>query len=820
MACYQLHEISRITGGTLTGDGSRTIQRVITDTRQVVIPGDSVFVAIRGMRSDGHAYLEDAYKQGIRNFLIRTGFQIPSWDGAAWVSVNDPLTALQQLAGHHRRQFTRPVLAITGSNGKTILKEWLFQVLQEKMRLVRSPRSYNSQIGVPLSVWMLEPAHRMGIFEAGISRPGEMSRLAGILRPDYGIITNVLEAHQENFASMEEKTMEKLELFRGSSALLFCADQEHIVRALEKNPSLVEGEKITWSMKGRAYLQITSVDSRDQFTRLEGVYRGRTVHLAIPFADRASVENAAHAWLFLLWQGHDPEWISGRMEKLVPVAMRLELKKGINHCTLINDSYNSDVVSLRVGLEYLSRQNQHGKRTLILSDIRQSGMPGGMLYREVADMIGEYGISRFYGIGPDLLEHRDIFPGESRFYPSTESFLAQVKSSMFTDQAVLLKGSREFRFENISAFLEEKAHQTVLEIDLNALVHNLNYFRSLIPAGTRIMVMVKAFSYGSGSHEIAGVLQFHRADYLAVAYTDEAVELREGGITLPIMVMNPEEQGFEAMIRYRLEPELYSFRVLDQFLEALRKQGEYHYPVHIKLDTGMHRLGFMPHETEQLVQRVKNTDLVKVASVFSHLAGSDDPVLDDFTRQQIDLFRTMSEKIAGELDYPVLKHILNSGGIERFPEACFDMVRLGIGLYGISSQNYHSLQHVGTLRSVISQIKRVGEGETVGYNRRGKAGKGMLVGVVPVGYADGLNRKLGNGKGKMLVQGKTVPLVGDVCMDMCMIDVTGLNVKEGDEVIIFGKQLPVSLLAEWIGTIPYEVLTSISSRVKRVYYHE
>ncbi len=820
MASYQLNEINRITGGTLTGDGSRIIRWVVTDTRQVVMPGDSVFVAIRGMRADGHAYLEAAYKQGIRNFMVRTGFQIPSWEGAAWVSVEDPLTALQQMAGHHRRQFPHPVLAITGSNGKTILKEWLFQVLQEKIRLVRSPRSYNSQIGVPLSVWMLEPAHRMGIFEAGISRPGEMSRLAGILRPDYGIITNVLEAHQENFSSMEEKIMEKLKLFRGSTALLFCADHEHIVQALEKSPLLTEGQKITWSMKGRADLQITLVDSRDQVTRLEGVYRGRSVHMVIPFTDRASVENAAHAWLFLLWQGYDPEWIARRMEKLVPVAMRLELKKGINRCTLVNDSYNSDVVSLRVGLEYLSRQNQHGKRTLILSDIRQSGVPGETLYREVADMIGKYGISCFYGIGPDLLKYRDLFPGESRFYLSTESFLAQVKSSMFADQAVLLKGSREFRFENISSFLEEKAHQTVLEIDLNALVHNLNSFRSMIPAGTRIMVMVKAFSYGSGSHEIAGVLQFHRADYLAVAYTDEAVELREAGITLPIMVMNPEEQGFEAMIRNRLEPELYSFRVLDKFLEVLGKQGEYHYPVHIKLDTGMHRLGFLPHETEQLAHRLKNTDLVKVASVFSHLAGSDDPALDGFTRQQIDRFRTLSEKVTGELGYPVLKHILNSGGIERFPDACFDMVRLGIGLYGISSQNDHSLEHVGTLRSVISQIKWVGEGETIGYNRRGKAGKGMLVGVVPVGYADGLSRKLGNGKGKMLVQGKAVPLVGDVCMDMCMIDVTGLDAKEGDEVVIFGKQLPVSRLAEWIGTIPYEVLTSISSRVKRVYYHE
>lgn len=820
MASYTLSEIGKMTGGKLAGDGTTVIRHLVTDSRQVISPGDSLFVAIEGSQRDGHQYIEECYGKGIRAFMVKEGRTNSAFSDAGWIEVPRTLEALQLLAAHHRSAFHIPVIGITGSNGKTIVKEWISQLVQPDKRLVRSPRSFNSQTGVPLSVWLMSEEHELAVFEAGISLPGEMDRLESILRPDIGIMTNIGQAHQENFTDLQSKAREKLRLFRRSSTLIYCADHQVISLLIHDDPSLALKETITWSMRTEADLMIRKITARRERSLIEGSYRGASVMVNIPFTDEASVENAIHVWLLLLWMGYAPGMIGRRMEKLIPVAMRLEMKKGLNRCTLINDTYNSDLVSLRVGLDYLNRQNQHKHKTLILSDILQSGVKDKELYLQVASAIAAHGISRFFGIGPGLFEHARLFDPGARFFRTTEEFLQQVGQGSFSEEAILLKGSRIFRFEKISKILEERVHQTVLEIDLNAMVHNLNFFRSKLSPATRIMAMVKAFSYGSGSHEIASLLQFHRVDYLAVAYTDEGVELREAGIHLPVMVMNPEEQGYEAMIAYRLEPEIYGFSGFEKFSSIVRRYGEYGYPVHLKIDTGMHRLGFVPAEIDDLISRLSNQDAIQVRSVFSHLSSSDDPAEDSFTRSQIELFTSIYDRLASVLPYRFMKHILNSAGIERFPLAAFDMVRLGIGLYGISSSCQESLQQVGTLKSVVSQVKRVNPGDSIGYNRSGRATGKMDLAVVPVGYADGLNRKLGNGKGKLWLKGHLAPLVGNICMDMCMIDVTGLNAKEGDEVIVFGKELSVTQLAEWMDTIPYEILTGVSGRVRRVYYQD
>ncbi len=560
-------------------------------------------------------------------------------------------------------------------------------------------------------------------------------------------------------------------------------------------------------------------------TEIQGVYKNNFIRIVIPFTDEASIENAIHCWALLLYLGYQNELIAKRMRLLSPVAMRLELKEGINNCSIINDSYNSDLGSLAIALDFLNQQKQHPKKTIILSDILQSGQNEEMLYKEVAELIHKKGISRLIGIGEGISGQAHQFNIEKQFYRSTAEFLQQFNNSIFRDETILLKGARAFGFEDISKIIQQKAHETVLEINLNAIVHNLNYFKSKIKADTKIMAMVKAFSYGSGSFEIANILQFHRVDYLAVAYADEGIELRKAGITMPIMVMNPEEQSYDAMIQYNLEPEIYSFRVLSLFEETLKRSERNNLqpvPIHIKLDTGMHRLGFDEDEMNELIVRIKNNKHLTIKSVFSHLAASDEPEHDDFTWSQIKKFTVMSEKIMSHFSYPILKHILNSAGISRFPDAQFEMVRLGIGLYGIGANatEQGQLQNVSTLKTSISQIKNIPYNETIGYSRKGLATRDMQIATVPIGYADGLNRKLSNGAGKMMVKGKAAPIVGNVCMDMCMIDITDIKANENDEVIIFGDSNPITEVAKDIGTIPYEVLTNVSRRVKRVYYQE
>jgi alanine racemase len=817
---YQFHQFLSLTGGRLQGKGDSPVRHLITDSRQVISPSDSVFIAIRGPQRDGHQFLEDVYRRGIRMFIISWPGILNDKDDVSYLQVEDPLTAMQAIAGGHRKSFTGEVIGITGSNGKTVIKEWLFQLLSVDRYVIRSPRSYNSQIGVPLSLWLLEEDADMAIIEAGISQPGEMEKLEMIIQPTLGIFTNIGSAHQQHFKDMKEKVKEKLILFHTATRIIYCADHKLIHQAIGKDRILKNKQLFTWSFHNEADLRVNEIQTTEGWTSLSGYFTGEKVSIRIPFTDQASVENAIHAWSAMLLLGYDPAVLSERFEKLAPVAMRLEIKKGTNQCTIINDSYNSDLVSLRIALDLLQQQNQHALKTVILSDILQTGKPDIEIFTEVNQLLEKNRIGKFIGIGPALDRNKSLFSIPGLFFQTTGEFIRNFDSSWFQNQAILLKGSRDFEFERISSLLEEKVHQTVLEIDLNAVVNNLQVFRSMLTPGTRIMVMVKALSYGSGTYEIANVLQHASVDYLAVAFTDEGVSLREAGIHLPIMVMSPDERGIDAMIRYNLEPEIYSMDVLLTLLSHAMALGIRSIPVHIKLDTGMHRLGFMPGETDRLTDVLRTNRQLMIKSVFSHLAASEDPAHDAFTMEQISLFIELCKKLARVIPYPFLRHILNSAGIERFPSYQFEMVRLGIGLYGISSMGNPGLVPVATLRSIVSQLKEVENNKTIGYGRLGLSGKGKRIAIVPIGYADGLDRRLGNGVGWVLIGGQKAPIIGNICMDMCMVDVTGLEVKEGEEVIIFGRGLSVEEIARRLNTIPYEVMTGVSQRVKRIYFQE
>ncbi len=822
-ALYQVSKIASILNAkilSLAADSE--IKYLLLDSRKITSLDNSLFFAIKGARNDGHKFIADLYHKGIRNFVISDVPDIlASLKDCTILKVDNTLQALQLLAEYHRKQFTIPVLGITGSNGKTIVKEWLFQLLREDKNIVRSPKSYNSQVGVPLSVWEMQDSHELAIFEAGISLPGEMELLQKIIQPSVGIFTNIGQAHSENFISEVQKVQEKIKLFIGCDAVIYCKDYPVLHDEISKSTALEGVKKISWSRKSKADLQIGRVEKLVNETKIQGIYNNDFLSISIPFVDDAYIENAIHCWAYLLLIGFDYKKIETRMHHLSPVAMRLELKEGMNNCSIINDSYNSDLGSLSIALDFLNQQKQHPKRTIILSDILQSGKDETQLYKEVADLLQKKKVNRLIGIGEAISRQAKLFTGEKSFYFSTSEFLNRYNTSFFRDETILLKGARAFGFEQISKLLQQKAHETVMEINLNAFVHNLNYYRSIIDKKTKLMAMVKAFSYGSGSFEIANILQFHRIDYLAVAYADEGIELRKAGITTPIMVMNPEEQSFDAMLNYNLEPEIYSFRMFGIFSEVVRRQGK-NTSIHIKLDTGMHRLGFEEKDIPELIVRIKNNKFLQIKSVFSHLAASDEKEHDAFTKQQIEAFKAMSAQFQKHLDYPILRHILNSSGIARFSDAQFEMVRLGIGMYGISSNEYEqmNLQNVSTLRTIVSQVKLVSPPDTVGYSRKGVITKPTRIATVPIGYADGYNRKLGNGVGKMLINGQFAPTVGSICMDMCMLDVTELNANEGDEVIVFGDTYPIAQIAKDMGTIPYEVLTNVSRRVKRVYYQE
>ena len=807
------------------------IEHLLLDSRRLIFPATSLFIALRGPRRDGRRFMEELYRRGVRNFMVEssragavdeasaTGNQARAADAmpdANIIVVPDTLVALQALAAWRRRQFSIPVIGITGSNGKTTVKEWLNQLLAADYHIVRSPKSYNSQIGVPLSVWQLEPAHELAIFEAGISKRGEMARLEAIIKPTIGIFTNIGEAHSEGFSSLAEKAAEKLQLFEGTDVLVYCNDQPETVRAVNE-----------W-VKGRAGAYVPRLFAW-------GHGPGAAVSIdpstfPIPFTDDASIENAMHCIAACLWLQVPVEKIAARVATLSPIAMRLELKAGINHCSVINDSYSADLSSLAIALDFLSQQQQHTRRTVILSDILETGRQPQELYAEVARALQQKKVDRLIGIGTTISGHAAVigewFDGETAYYPTVAAFREDLHRLHFHDETVLLKGARIFEFEEIDKWLTEQIHQTVMEVDLNAMAANLRAYRQLLQPATRIMAMVKAFAYGSGSFEIASLLQFHGVDYLGVAYADEGVALRKGGIRMPIMIMNTETSSFDSLVQYNLEPVIYSFPLFRTFDRWLKKEGIPAFPVHIELETGMNRLGFPATEWDELLQALPESAF-RVQSAFSHFAASEEAQQDAFSRTQGATYLAAADRLEKALGYSFIRHMANSAGIVRHPQWQLDMVRLGIGLYGIDSAHLQrsadgpGLQEVSTLKTTIAQIKHLHEGDTIGYNRRGIAAPGTVIATVRIGYADGYSRNLGNGAGKMWIKDRLAPTIGSISMDLTMIDITGIpGVREGDEVIVFGKELSVSQLAVWAQTIPYEILTGVSQRVKRIYFEE
>lgn len=825
---YRISQIAPIINATVLQQQQDTvIEHLLLDSRKLLFPATSLFFALGGPRRSGSSFIAELYDKGVRNFVVDSHTDaavMKKYSDACFLQVQNVLTALQQLAAGHRKQFTLPVIGITGSNGKTIIKEWLYQLLHHQYHIVRSPKSYNSQIGVPLSVWQINQQHTLGIFEAGISLPGEMKRLGPVIAPNIGIFTNIGEAHSEGFENIRQKVAEKAQLFTNTPVVIYCKDDVLIEEAMQQLHTANNNAFFTWGHDGTATLNITSIQVQPYNTVIKAVYKERKLSIAIPFTNDAAVKNAITCWCVLLYLHINDEVISERMMQLKPVEMRLELKQGINNCSVINDSYSADITSLSIALDFLQQQQQHSKRTVIISDILQTGKNSEALYTDIASILQQKKINRLIGIGTEISKWQDCFAplGEKTFFKSTDEFVKHFPSLHFHNETILLKGARVFEFEEIGHLLEQKTHQTVLEVNLNAITHNLKAYQQMLNPGVKLMAMVKAFSYGSGSFEIANLLQFHKIDYLAVAYADEGVELRRAGISLPMMVMNAEEATFDMLVQHNLEPELYSFGILNAFEEYLLQNGISNYPVHIKLDTGMHRLGFETADIQPLCSKLSASAAFKVQSVFSHLAASDSPAHDDFTRQQAAAFVQACHLLEQHIPYPFLKHIANTSAIHRHRELQFDMVRLGIGLYGVdgNAAMQQQLKNVSTLKTTIAQVKKVKAGESIGYNRSSVAQQDALIATVRIGYADGYPRNLGNGKGSMWVNGKLAPVTGNVCMDMTMLDVTGIDVQEGDEVMVFGEQLPVPDVAKWSGTIAYEILTGISQRVKRVYFEE
>ena len=829
---YTIEEITEMIGARRVGDTPRVIDWLLTDSRSLSFPEATLFFALATKRNDGARYIPELYLRGVRNFVLSEESlcqmeQEGAFGGiqpdANYLVVSHPLKALQKLAERHRSRFQIPVIGITGSNGKTVVKEWLNQLLGPDRQTVRSPRSYNSQIGVPLSVWRMDEQAELAIFEAGISEPGEMKELESIIKPTIGILTNIGGAHQENFFSLQDKCMEKLTLFKDCDVVIYNGDDEFISDCVSR--SLLSAREIAWSRKDMERpLFISKVEKGEDCTRIDYRYLDMDNSYVLPFIDDASIENSLHCLAACLYLMLPAERIAERMAHLEPVGMRLEVKEGKNGCLLINDSYNSDLVSLDIALDFLYRRSLSNnlKRTLILSDILESGQNAPMLYREVEELLESRHVERIIGVGKELCEHADRFGIEKAFFPDTEALLLALQKGALRleNEIVLIKGARRFGFETLAEVLEKKVHETILEVNLGAMVENLNHYRSMLRPGVKMTCMVKASAYGAGSYEIAKTLQEHRVDYLAVAVADEGSELRKAGITTNILIMNPEMTAFKTMFDYHLEPEVYSFHLLDALVREAEKQGITNYPIHIKIDTGMHRLGFLPDEIPALIERLKAQDAVIVRSVFSHLVGSDSAQFDDFTRRQISVFESASGQLQAAFSHKILRHICNSAGIERFPEAQFDMVRLGIGLYGINPTDNAVMHNVSSLYTTILQIHDVPQADTVGYSRKGVLIRPSRIAALPIGYADGLNRHLGNGHAFCLVNGQRAPYVGNICMDVCMIDVTGIDCKEGDRVEIFGDHLPVTVLSDALDTIPYEVLTSISTRVKRVYYQD
>lgn len=821
MIQYSLQEIAWAIDAQPYGILEGSVHEVSVDSRTIGNGRGVLYFALRGPRHNGHDYVEQLYRErGVKRFVIsEIRAQFHDLPGASFLEVDDTTLALQKFATYHRQRFDIPIAAVTGSNGKTVVKEWLHDALAGHKKVHHSPKSYNSQVGVALSLLGLMPQYEMGIYEAGISLPGEMDRLHAMIRPTMGIFTNLGHAHQEGFASMAEKCREKLKLFKGCQRLLLCRDHELIYGEARAQFHESETRLVTWSQKGaEANLSVTldRHSNASKGTPFTANYNGAAFSGMLPGSDEASIENALHTLLALLELGLTTDEAAESLTRLQPLAMRLERRVGANGLALINDSYSNDLESLTVALDFLTQNAGTHKKALILSDIAQSGLPEQTLYQTVAQRLGQHAIDRFIGVGHALTAHRAMFP-HGEFFNSTDTLLEHLAHEPLGPYATLVKGARAFSFERVCKALEMRRHRTVMEVDLGALTSNLNYFRSLLPSRTKLLVLVKAWAYGNGAVEIAQFLEYHKVDYLGVAFADEGIALRNAGVKLPILVLNPEPECYEVLIANRLEPEIFSLSAAEEFVKIAASAKCNGYPIHIKLDTGMHRVGFNGQQIDELCSLLVKSPSVKVASIMTHLCVADSPNEDAFTQKQLDFFNQMASSLENHLAYRPLRHALNSAGIERFGSWTLDMVRLGIGLHGISAAHSSTLRPVASLHSFVAQIQHLEPGETVGYGRYGKITHPATIATVPIGYADGYPRRLGQGVGKMAVNGTLCPTIGNICMDLCMLDVTGVEVHEGDRVTVFGEHPSLEEVSLWLDTIPYEVLSTISHRIPRVY---
>lgn len=814
-------KIAEIVKGRLVGPADITVVVLVVDSRKAtMLSSSSLFVALRGKRNDGHQFIDSVYRRGVRSFIVEEGtFQDAEhkYPDAAFIYTDNTLDSLHKIAVWKRTNYNGIVIGVTGSNGKTIVKEWIAETVGKEKTVVRSPRSYNSQTGVPLSVWQLDNRYEIAVLEAGMSMPGEIAKLEKIIKPNIGIFTNIGEAHQENFRDIESKVAEKLNLFSEAGTIIYSADHHEVHNSIKKDKRFNNRNLVTWSVNNSdADVRVSIIRDSLELTELNVEWKGDSFTVKLPFTDQASIENGTTVITLLLQLGIDSSVISREMELLTPVAMRMELKDGINNCSLIEDFYNSDPGSFAIAIDYL--KSLPGKnRRVIISDFIQTARDRADLYGEVAALLERSNVKNIIGVGHELSASAGLFPPDTLFFETTEELVEWFKPGYFSNEVILLKGARIFEFEKIGRLLELKAHITTLEVDLNKLLNNLNLFREHMPDQVKIMAMVKAFAYGVGYREISDWLVYNGIDFLAVAYADEGINLRKAGTDVRIMVMNPDITSFESIIAYDLEPEIYCRTHLEGFILEAEREGLTDYPVHIKLDTGMHRLGFMEDEIDYLTGRLCRTTSVKVASVFSHLAAAEDAESDNKTLEQVKLFEKMSLMIGHRIGEGFLRHLLNSAGIARFPEYSYDMVRLGIGLYGVAPVQLAGISQVVRFRSKVSQVKKIIPGEGVSYGFTDRSEEARTIAIIPVGYADGLSRKLSNGRGNLFVDGRPAPIVGHICMDMCMIDVTGMDVKPGDEIEIFGNNISLSEVARQCETIPYEILTGIPPRVKRIY---
>ena len=810
---YSFSILSQITIGDIILSNNGRFKDLSIDSRSITDPKSTLFFAIKGIRHDGHHYIQELYDKGVRQFVIEYEIDHSAFPEANVFLSKSSIEVLQHVATYHRNQFKFNTIAITGSNGKTIVKEWLYQLLNPDFNIVKSPKSYNSQVGVPLSIWQINNKHDLGIFEAGISTIKEMEKLEHVIQPKFGIFTNIGSAHNEGFTSEKEKINEKLKLFSNVEKLIYCRDHEVIHNSIIAHSM----KSFSWGKHTESNITILNTDRSKGAMSMELEYNKQKLFLAFPFTDNASIENAMHCVAYLVLENFQPEIIKQKISELRHLKMRLELKNGINNCQLIDDTYNNDLGGIRVALEFMNQQNTELSKTAIISDVLQSGLNDKALYEQINQLLVEHKITKLIGIGDSISKQRDKFELPSQFFNSTKHLLDNINLEDYNQELILIKGARSFMFEEIVNKLQQKIHGTVLEINLNALTRNLNFYRSKLSNNTKIMVMVKAFAYGSGSDEIANLLQHHHVDYLGVAYVDEGVMLRKSGIKTSIMVMNSTHESFDKLIDHNLEPEIYSFKILNELIDYVKNKN---ICIHIKIDTGMHRLGFDISELDNLIHLLKAHTNIKVKSIFTHLSGADEVKHNKFSVQQINLFKKSVTKIKSELSISPLIHVLNSAGILRFPEYHFDMVRLGIGLYGVDTNHnfQHELEPTNTLKTVVSQIKHINKGETIGYGRTGVALTDLIIATIAIGYADGYSRSFSNGVGKVLINGNLATVIGNVCMDMTMVNVTGIEVEEGDEVEIYGKNLSITELANQINTIPYELLTNVSNRVKRVFY--